>query len=331
MRASLTRRRLIAGFGLTAAVFPARVVQAQRDNRPIIGFLRSTPAASFTHLEVAFARGLQEYGYVAEQTVTIVGRYADNDPMKLTSLARDLVQMPVSLIVGNSLAAEAARLQTKTIPIVFVTSDDPVARGLVQSLSRPAANLTGLTFFGGGQLGGKRVELLLKILPHARTIGFLLDSTWPGSQEDRSTVTAALTQRGLAAVSADVTTAGGLERAVATLASAHVDGVVVAGCPLFTSRLSELSRLLLRFRLPAIFDVQDHVEAGGLVSYGSSLADAYHGAGLYAGRLLKGALPSELPVIRPSVLEFALNQSTARALGLTIAPALLARVDTVVD
>jgi putative ABC transport system substrate-binding protein len=144
-------------------------------------------------------------------------------------------------------------------------------------------------------------------------------------------VAQALAERGLATVLAEVTAAGGLERAVAELASARVDGVVVAGCPLFTSRRSELSRLFLTHRLPTISDVRDHVEAGGLVSYGSSLAGAYHGAGLYAGRILRGAAPSELPVIRPSVLEFALNQSTARALGLSVAPALLARVDTVVD
>jgi putative ABC transport system substrate-binding protein len=326
MRQGLHRRACVLGLLMAGAGSRVRA-----SGVPVVGFLRSTPAAPFAHLEDAFRQGLAEGGFVAGQSVTVVSRYADNVPARLPVLAAELLREPVALIVANSQAAEAARLLTRSVPIVFVTSDDPVARGLVQSLGRPGDNLTGITFFGGGQLSGKRVDFLRELLPGMKKLGMLLDPSWPAASLDRSEVLDIAGQRGMAVTLAEASTDPDLEPALQRLRNDGAEGLIVGGCPFFTSRRAVLTRALMTLRLPAIFDVRDFVDGGGLMSYGASLAGAWVEAGLYAARILKGATPAVMPVTRPSQLELVLNQSTARMLGLSIPSALLARADTLVE
>jgi putative ABC transport system substrate-binding protein len=260
-----------------------------------------------------------------------MARYADNDLARLPGLAAELVGQSPAVIVANSQAAEVARQLTTTIPIVFVTSDDPVTRGLVSSLARPGGNLTGVTFFGGGQLGGKRVDLLREMLPGLRSVGLLLDPAWPASAQDRRDVIDAEAKLGLHVTIEQASREDFIVPALERLRDAGVTGVVVGGCPLFSSRRAILAQALLASGLPAISDVRDFVEGGGLMSYGASLAGAWLEAGLYAARILKGANPATLPVTRPSQVELTVNQATVRALGLTVPSSLLARVDELLE
>ncbi|MHB2166541.1 ABC transporter substrate-binding protein [Alsobacter sp. R-9] len=326
MSRRIDRRTCVLGLAALGAVRPV-----QAAGLPVVGFLRTTPAAPFAHLEEAFRKGLSEGGYVDGQSVAVERRYADNDLGRLPRLATELIALAPGVIVANSQAAEALRQRTRSIPVVFVTSDDPVTRGLAESLARPGGNLTGITFFGGGQLGGKRVDLLREMLPASRRIGLLLDPAWPASAQDRSEAQAAAGRHGVDLVVAEASDDAGLTAAIGRLRTSAVEGVVVGGCPFFTSRRTALSAALNASRLPAIFDVRDFVEAGGLMSYGASLSGAWFEAGLYAARILRGADPATMPVTRPSQLELAVNQSTARALGLAIPAPLLARVDEMIE
>jgi ABC-type uncharacterized transport system substrate-binding protein len=248
----------------------------------------------------------------------------------LPRLAAELARFPVAVIVGNSLAAEAARAATTTIPIVFVTSDDPVTRGLVTSLGQPGGNLTGITFFGGGQLGAKRVELLHELAPKASVIAFLMDPNYPGSKAELPDVQAAAAiGRRLVVVRAEA--GRDLEEAFSAIVRAAAGAMVVGGSPLFSSQSRQPVALATRHAIPVIYDVREHVASGGLISYGASFTGAYREAGVYAGRILKGAKPSELPVLQPSTFELVINLKTAKALGLTIPPSLLLRADQVIE
>jgi putative tryptophan/tyrosine transport system substrate-binding protein len=326
MGSAIHRRTCVLGLLVSGAVVPTRAAGV-----PVVGFLRTTPAAPFAHLESAFRKGLSEGGFVDGQSVTLVARYADNDLARLPGLAAELIGKSPAVIVANSQAAEVARRLTNAVPIVFVTSDDPVTRGLVASLARPGGNLTGVTFFGGGQLGGKRVDLLREMLPGIRSVGLLLDPDWPASAQDRSDVLDAAAKLGLRVTIEHASREDDIIPALGRLRDAGAAGVVVGGCPLFTSRRATLARELTVSRLPAISDVRDFVEGGGLMSYGASLAGAWMEAGLYVARILKGSDPATLPVTRPSQVEFAVNQATARALGLAIPASLLARVDELIE
>jgi putative ABC transport system substrate-binding protein len=235
------------------------------------------------------------------------------------------------VIVGNSLAVEAARAVTKSIPIVFVTADDPVTRGLVASLSRPGSNLTGLTFFGGGLLGAKRVELLHEVSPKAAVIGFLMDPNWPGSRAELPDAQKAASALGQKIIVTEAATAAEFDFAFEKFIRSQCKALVVAGSPMFNSERRSLVGLAAKHNIAAIYDVREHVEAGGLISYGASLDDAYRQAGVYAGKILKGAQPSELPVLQPTKFEIVLNLKTAKALGIEVAPQLLARADEVIE
>jgi putative ABC transport system substrate-binding protein len=304
--------------------------RAQQPAPPVVGFLRSTPSASFTHLVDAFRQGLKEAGFVEGQNVTIEQRWADNHLDRLPGLVADLVRRQVEVIVGNEPAVQAARAATTTIPIVFVIGGDPVARGLAASLNRPGGNLTGVTFFGN-QLGAKRMELLRDLVPKAAVIAFLMDPASPWTVVELPDVEAAGRALGRQIVVVKAGDEREIDSAFAKIVQAGAGAIIVGGSPLFTSQRHALVALAARHAIPAIYDLRDYVEAGGLVSYSGSFPGAYRQAGVYAGRILKGAKPSELPVLQPTTFELAINLKTAKALGLEVPLIMRMTADEVIE
>jgi putative ABC transport system substrate-binding protein len=325
----LNRRAFITLLG-GAAAWPL-ATHAQQPAMPVIGFMRSTPSAPFAHLLPAFREGLHEEGFDEGRNVLIEQRYADNRPDRLPELADELVRRKVSVIVANSLGATAARAATATIPIVFVTGDDPVRSGLVVSLARPGGNLTGVTFFSLGNLTSKRLEMLHELVPKAEVIAVLIDPTYPGSEADLPAVEAAARALGLRTLATRVRSEGEFEAAFAGFVQAGAGAVLVSGSPFFTSQRWELAALAARHALPAMYDQRDYVAAGGLISHAASFTGAYRQAGVYAGRILNGAKVSELPVLQPTTFELAVNLKTAKVLGLSVPPSILLRADEVIE
>ena len=323
----MRRRDVLLGLG--AAVAASHIGRAEQ--KPMIGFLRSTAAAPFGHLAQAFRNGLKEAGFADGDNVAIQYRYADGHVDHLPALATELIRGGAAIIVGNSLAAEAAKRLTSTIPIVFVTSDDPVTRGLVANLSHPGGNATGFTFFGGGQLAAKRLEILHELTPAGSPIGFLMDPQWPGSGADLADAQRAAKALGHRLVLAKAATAAEIAAAFEQFRSSEVKALVVAGSPSYSAQRPLLIALSTRSALPTVYDLREYVLEGGLLSYSGSFTEAYRQAGLYAGKILKGANPAELPVQQPTKIELAINLKTAKALGLAVPPALLARADEIIE
>jgi putative ABC transport system substrate-binding protein len=320
------RRRefIIAGLAWTV---PAHAKQA---SKPIVGFFRSTPSSPFRHAVAAFHNGLSQMGFVEGANVAVEYRYADNDVTRLPSLATDLISRGPAVIVGNLLAVQAVRAADPTIPLVFVVGDDPVKMGLVASLNRPGGDATGIIFFGGGALDAKRLEMLHEIDPRQRTFGVLLDSDYPEAERGLPSLREAARSLGREIVVVKVS-ANEIKDGFDRLVAAQVGVVLISGSPVFSARRPELVALAARHRLPASYDQREFVDAGGLMSYGASFADAYRQAGVYVGRILKGEKPSELPVAQPTTFELVINLRTVKALGLTIPPTLLARADEVIE
>jgi putative ABC transport system substrate-binding protein len=325
----MQRRTFIASFA--AVVSWPLAARAQQKAIPVIGFLRSTAAAPSGPLAQAFRDGLKDAGFVDGANVKIEYRYADGDAARLPVLAADLLRGGVSLIAGNSLAAEAAKRITSTVPIVFVTSDDPVQRGLVASLARPGGNATGFTFFGGGQLAAKRLEILHALVPRADAIGFLMDSQWPGSAADFAEVQAAAGLYGRRLVAAEAANEPELVQALAAIREAGAGGLIIAGAPAYSSRRATLIMQAARQSLPTIYDMREYVEEGGLISYSGSIVEAYRQAAIYAGKILKGTDPADLPVQQPTRIELVINLKTAKTLGITVPQSLLARADEIIE
>jgi putative tryptophan/tyrosine transport system substrate-binding protein len=323
----LKRRQFIT---LLAAAWPL-ATRAQQPAMPVVGFLRSTPSAPFANLLPAFREGLNKEGFVEGRDVVIEQRYADNRPERLPALADDLVTRKVSVIVGNGPAVMAARAATATIPIVFVTGDDPVRAGLVVSLSRPGGNVTGVTFFALGNLTSKRLEILHEFVPKTEVIAVLIDPTYGGSEADLPTLETAARALGLRTVATRVRSEGEFEAAFAGFVQAGAGAILVSGSPFFTSQRWALVALSARHGLPAMYDQRDFVAAGGLVSHAASFTGAYHQAGVYAGRILRGAKVSELPVLQPTMFELAVNLKTAKEFGLPVPPSILLRADEVIE
>lgn len=298
---------------------------------PVVGFLRTTREGPFRHLVAAFKAGLGETGFVEGTNVAVAYRFADHQLNRLPGLAAELVRLPVSVIVANSQGAEAAKSLTRTIPIVFVAGDDPIKRGLVTNLARPDGNVTGLSFFGGGALAAKRMELLHELTPETRTIAVLQDPSWPGAAAEIPDIEATARALGKKIVIARAASARAFEAAFATMAKANPGALVVIGSPTFTGNRAALVALVARHRLPAIYDLRENAEAGGLISFSGSIADAYRQAGVYAGRILKGAKPADLPVLLPSKFELVVNLKTAKALGIAVPQSILVRADEVIE
>jgi ABC-type uncharacterized transport system substrate-binding protein len=321
---------LAAGAAASCPSWPA-AAQAQLPPMPAIGLLRTTPAAPFAHLVAALRQGLKDEGFVEGANVSIEQRWADNQLDRLPALAADLVRRQVAAIVGNVGAVEAARAATAAIPIIFVTGEDPVKSGLVSSLNRPQGNLTGVTFFGGAQLNVKQLELLRDLAPKATLIAMLGDPGYSGFEAAVPDVIEAGRTLGRQIVIVKAGSEGELEGAFERIRQAGAGALLVSGSPLFTSRRQALVALAARLAIPAVYDLRELVVAGGLMSYSASFTGAYRQAGSYAGRILKGAKPSELPVLQPTTFELVINLSAAKALGLDVPPTLLARADEVIE
>jgi putative ABC transport system substrate-binding protein len=296
---------------------------------PVIGFLRSTSAEPFAHIVAAFRQGLNEAGFVEGQNLTIEQRWADNQLDRLPGLAADLVRRQAAVIVGNGPAVEPARRAAGETPIVFVIGGDPVAQGLVASLNRPGGNLTGLTFFAD-KLGAKRVEMLRELVPATSAIAAMIDPNFPEAVAELHDVEEAGRTIGQKIVSVSVGNEREFDAAFTAIAQT-AGALVVIGSPFFTSKRRMIIALSARHAIPAMYNIRDYVAAGGLISYSTSFTDAYRQAGNYAGRILKGEKPSDLPVLQPTKFELVINLKTARALGLEIPPTLLARADEVIE
>jgi putative ABC transport system substrate-binding protein len=313
-----------------AAMWPL-ASQAQQPGAPVIGFLRSTPAGPFMHLLSAFRDGLAQTGYVDGQNVAIEQRWADNVPDRLPILALDLVQRDVAAFVGNGPAMEAAKAVTTTIPIVFVVGDDPVKSGLVSSINHPSGNVTGVTFFGGSELDTKRLEFLDEVAPKGAVVAVLIDRAYAAFVSEIPNIESAGRALGRQTVLIEIESKDEFDAAFAEIMRVGAGAILVSGGPLFTSQRHRIVALAARYALPAIYDLREFVDAGGLISYSASIADAYRKAGVYVGDILKGNKPSELPILRPTKFELVINLTTAKALGLTIPPMLLARADEVIE
>lgn len=328
MNGGMTRRDFV-WIAAGAILWPA---EGRAQSRvPVVGFLRTTRERPFRHLVAAFKAGLEETGFVEGTNVAVEYRFADHQLGRLPGLAAELIRRPVTVIVANSQAAEAAKSLTSSIPIVFVTGDDPIKRGLVANLARPAGNVTGLSFFGGGALAAKRMELLHELAPKATTVAVLQDPNWPGTAAEMPDIEAIARALGKKIVVARAASAREFEAAFATIAKAGPGALVVIGSPTFTGNRAALVALVARHRLPAIYDLRENAEAGGLMSFSSSIADAYRQAGVYAGKILKGAKPAELPVLLPTKFELVVNLKTAKAIGISVPQSILVRADEVIE
>jgi putative tryptophan/tyrosine transport system substrate-binding protein len=325
----IKRREFIAGLG-SAVAWPL-AARAQQPAMPVIGYLSPQSADDDTNRTVPFLRGLKETGYVEGQNVAIEYRYAENQLDRLPALAADLVSRRVAVIVAQALVvALGAKAATTTIPIVFTTAGDPVATGLVASLNRPGANVTGITNLQA-ELAPKQLQLLRDLIPNATLFGILADPAYPVTRSLISDLQAAARRLGRQLVAVNARTDSDLETAFASFSHQRVGAVLVGTSTLYSRRMDQLAALAARHSLPAIYSYREFALAGGLISYGSSLGYAWHQAGIYTGRILKGEKPADLPIMQPSKFEFAINLKTAKALGLTIPETLLATADEVIQ
>ena len=296
---------------------------------PTIGFLRVTSAANSAHLAAAFRQGIKESGFIEGQNVAIEYRFAENRRDRLPAFAGELIERRVAMIATDQ-AVREAKAATSTIPIVFVLGADPVADGLVTSLNRPGANVTGIVFFSS-QLGAKRVELLRRLVPTATTLGVLAYPASPEDKTERSQIEAAAATAAQQLVIADAVRENEIDNAFAMFAEKRVGAVLVGSGPFFRSHKERILGLAARYALPASYSLREYVEAGGLMSYGTSITNAYREAGIYAARILKGEKPADLPVMQSSKFEFVINLKTAKALRIDVPQSLLVAADEVIE
>jgi putative tryptophan/tyrosine transport system substrate-binding protein len=320
--------KTLLGAAATLGAWPL-IARAQQPAMPVVGFLRMTSAADSAHLAAAFRLGLKQSGFIEGQNVAIEYRYAESHRDRAPALAAELIGRKVAVIATDQ-AIREAKAATSTVPLLFILGADPVAAGLVASLNRPGGNVTGIVFFSS-QLGGKRIELLRQLVPTATTIGVMAFPISPEDKTERSQVEAAAASSGQQILIADAVREGEIERAFATFAEKRVGAVLVGSGPFFRSNKEKIVALASRYALPTSYSLREYVEAGGLMSYGTSITNAYREAGIYAARILKGEKPADLPVLQSSKFEFLLNLKTARKLGLVVPKDLLVAADDIVE
>jgi putative ABC transport system substrate-binding protein len=326
----IRRREFITLLGGPGVAWPL-VARAQQSAMPVIGFLDTRSPDTMADRMRGFRQGLRESGYIEGDNVTIAYRWAENQMDRLPELAADLVHRRVSVIAAFASApAFAAKATTTTIPIVFLAPEDPVRFGLVASLARPDGNLTGINLFTG-ELSAKRLEILREMVTGATHVAVLVNPTNPTMETTVRDVEAAARATGLQVQVFNASTSGEIDAAFASFARERPDAVFVQLDVFLNSRRAQLVNLASRHALPATYANRDFAEMGGLMSYGANIADAFRQVGVYAGRILKGAKPAELPVVQASKFELVINNQTARMLGLTVPPTLLATADEVIE
>jgi putative tryptophan/tyrosine transport system substrate-binding protein len=314
-----------------AAAWPL-AVRAQQPAMPVIGLLDPRSPDALADRLRGFRQGLKETGFVEGESIAIEHRWADNQMDRLPALATDLVRRRVAVIAvpGGPDAVLAAKTATATIPIVFVVAVDPVRLGLVASLARPGGNLTGINFFGG-ELTAKRLELLHMLVPGATRVAVLLNPTNPTTENTTRELESAGRIMGLQIRVLNASTSPEINAAFATFVGERPDAVLVGVDPFFNGRRVQLVHLATRYAVPASYVAREFADVGGLMTYGASISDAWRQAGVYCGRILKGAKPAELPVVQSVKFELVINAETARMLGLTVPPSLLSLADEVIE
>jgi ABC-type uncharacterized transport system substrate-binding protein len=327
----MRRREFITLIGGAAALPLA--ARAQQPAMPVIGFLQQTSPDTLVDFLRAFRQGLKDVGYVEGENVAFESRSAENQIERLPELAAELVRRRVAVIasIGGPATASAAKAATTTIPIVFIVGEDPVRLGLVASLARPGGNVTGINFFIS-ELAAKRLELLRELVPGVARVAVLLNPTEITiSESNLRDVETAARVMGLQIQVLNASTSREIDAAFATFGQERPDALFVSSSPFFTTRRVQMVHLATLHKVPTAYPGRQYADAGGLMSYGASLRDAFGQAGVYAGRILKGAKPADLPVVQASKFELVINAQTARMLGLAVPPMLLARADEVIE
>jgi putative tryptophan/tyrosine transport system substrate-binding protein len=325
------RRRKFIMLLSGAATWPL-AARAQQPAMPVIGFLSSVSSKPFAPMVAAFHQGLKETGYVEGQNVAIEYRWAEGQYDRLLSLAADLVkhQVAVMAATGGPASGLAAKAATSSIPIVFISASDPVNAGLVSSLARPEGNATGVTFFGD-TLMAKRLELVRELVPNLATIAVLVNPNNGDTPGQLREVQAAARETGQEIIVLNASTPNEIDAAFVAMVQRAAGALVLAGDPMFASRPAQIGALAARYAIPMIWTSLDAAPHDALASYGASLADAYRQAGVYVGKILKGAKPVDLPVLRPTQLQLMINLKTAKSLGLTVPTSILIRADKVIE
>jgi putative ABC transport system substrate-binding protein len=328
----LRRREFITLLGGPTAALPLTVRAQQPQGVPVIGLLDPRSPDALVDRLRAFRQGLKETGFVESENIVIEYRWADNQLDRLPALVTDLVRRRVAVIAspGGPDATLAAKAATATVPIVFLVGEDPVRLGLVTSLAQPGGNITGVNLFSG-ELTAKRLELLLMLAPGAARVAVLVNPVATHTERTLRDLEPAARAMGLHIRILNASTGQEISAAFATFERERPDAVLVGLDPFFASRRVQLAHLATRYAVPAAYATRDFAEAGGLISYGASIVDAYRQVGVYCGRVLKGAKPAELPVVQSSKFELVINAETARMLGLTVPPSLLAIADEVIE
>jgi putative ABC transport system substrate-binding protein len=323
----LKRREFITLLG-GATVWPL-AVRAQQA-MPVIGFLNGASAWEYASLAAVFRQGVSDTGYVAGRNVLVEYRWAEGRYERLPTLADDLVRRRVAVIFANGPAVVVAKAATTTIPIVFATGLDPVTSGLVASLDRPGGNVTGFTSLLD-VVTPKLLELLHEAIPTATVVAALINPSYPSAETQSRDLQAAARALGLQFHAVNASTESQIDAAFATFDQHRVGAIWIGGEPFFTTRSEQIVGLAARHAIPAMYSRREFMAAGGLMSYGSSVADTYHQAGVYVGRILKGAKPADLPVQQSTKVELIINLKTAKALGITFPLSLLGRADEVIE
>jgi putative tryptophan/tyrosine transport system substrate-binding protein len=325
----MLRRDFIMVFGGAAATWPL-AARAQQSAMPVVGFLNGRSAGEAAGMVAAFQQGLREAGFVEGQNVAIEYRWAEGHYDRVPGLAADMVRRQVAVIAAGGGSALAAKMATAIVPIVFISDDDPIKLGLVASLNRPGSNVTGIYQLSSG-LEAKRLGLLHELAPSATTIAVLVNPNYPDAQSQLREVEEAAGTLGVQLLVLKASSEGDFDGVFATIIQRQVGVLLVASDPFLFSRRDQLIALAARHAVPAIYQFRESAVSGGLMSYGTRLADSYHQIGVYTGQILKGAKPAELPVVQSARFEFVLNLKTAKALGLTIPPSMLVRADEVIE